>query len=72
MPIPDSVPDPNKGEHLRHPGHESGYLYTTCSAHIQNLILKTDTNELIYRLTDFENKPMVTKGKMCGRDKLGT
>ena len=31
---------------------------------------KTDTNELIYktenRLTDLENKLMVTKGKRCG------
>ena len=23
-----------------------------------------DTNELIYRLTDFKNKPVVTKGEM--------
>ena len=37
-------------------------------------ILKNDTNELIYktnRLTDIENKLMVTKGKGGGRDKLG-
>lgn len=33
-----------------------------------------DTNELIYktkRLTDIENKLMVTKGERAGRDKLG-
>ena len=43
MPIADSVPDANKGERLHHPGHESGCLYTACSAHIQNLIfLRSD------------------------------
>ena len=35
--------------------------------------LKCDTNELIYkrnRLTDIENKLIVTKGEEGGRDKL--
>ena len=32
--------------------------------------LKNDTSELTYRLTDIENKLVVTKGE-GGRDKLG-
>ena len=38
-----------------------------------NLKKKKDTNELIYKTeTDSHRKqPMVTKGEMAGRDKLG-